>query len=61
MGSMLLDARKKIQRSARAGAVLLGLQAHAHDTVKGQGHEADERMGADAIWEPVMHWRDLDV
>ena len=39
----------------------LGLKAHAHDAVKGKSQEADQRMGADAIWQPMVDGRDLDI
>ena len=61
MGSVLLDPCEKVQSGAWARAVPLGLQAHAHDTVEGQGHEADQRMRTDAIRQSVMNRRDLDV
>ena len=38
-----------------------GLQAHAHDSVHGEGQKADQRMGADTVWQPVVNRRNLDV
>ena len=46
---MALNAFQKIEGGARARAVALGLQAHAHDTVEDVGQEADHGMGADAV------------
>ncbi|TQM89562.1 hypothetical protein BD293_4584 [Roseinatronobacter monicus] len=39
----------------------LGLQAHAHDPVKGKRQKADQRMGADTVGQSVMNRCDLDV
>ena len=60
-GLMAMDAGEQIERGSRAGAVALGLQAHAHDAVEHEGQEADQRMGADAVGQPVVDGRDLDV
>ena len=56
-----LDAGEQFERGAGAGAVALCLQAHAHDAVEHQGEEADQRMGADALWQAVVDRGDLDV
>jgi hypothetical protein len=58
---VLLNALEQIEGGARACAVPLGLQTHPHDTVEHQGEKADQCMGADAIGEPVVNRRDLDV
>ena len=39
----------------------LGLQPHAHNAVKHQRQKADQRMGADAVGQPMMDRRNLDV
>lgn len=36
-------------------------KAHAYDAVEGQGHQTDERMGADAIRQEMLNRGDLDV
>jgi hypothetical protein len=41
--------------------VPFGFQAHAHYAVEGQGQEADERMGADAVRQAMVNRGDLDV
>ena len=61
IGGESLDLGKDLQGSLWARAVPFGFQAHAHDAVEGQGQEADERMGADAIWQAVVNRGDLDV
>ncbi len=60
-GLMPVDAGEEIERSSGAGGVSLGLQAHAHDPIEHEGEEADESMGADAVWQAMMNRRDLDV
>ncbi len=60
-GDMLLNAFQKIESGARACAVPLGFQAHAHDAVEDESQEADHGVGADAIRQTVMHRRNLDV
>jgi hypothetical protein len=60
-GLMPVDAGEEIERRSGAGGVSLGLQAHAHDTVEHQRQEADQCMGADTVWQAMMHRRDLDV
>ncbi len=44
-----------------ACAVALGLQAHAHAAVEGEGQEADQRMRPDSVRQAMMDRRDLDV
>jgi hypothetical protein len=61
VGSMLLDAREEVQGAARAGALFLSLQAHAHDAVEYEGQKADQRVSANAIWQPVVNRRNFDV
>lgn len=56
-----LDTGQQVERGARAGAVPLGLQAHTHDAVEHEGQEADQGVGADAVWQSMVNWRDLDV
>ena len=60
-GRMALDAFKQIECGARACAVTLGLQAHAHDAIEDEREETDHGVSADAIGQPVMHRRDLDI
>ena len=61
LGLVPLDAREQVERGAGAGAVTLGLQPHAHDAVEDQRQKADERVRANAVGQPVVDWRDLDV
>ena len=61
MGGVLLYAREQVKGGARACAVSLGLQAHAHDAVEDEREETDHGVRADAIGQPVMHRRDLDI
>ena len=58
---MPVDAGEEIERRSGAGGVSLGLQAHAHDAIEHQRQEADQCMGADTVWQAMMHRRDLDV
>ena len=37
------------------------LQAHPHHAVEHEGQEADHRVRPDALWQPVVNRRDLDV
>ena len=59
--SVPLDACEQVERGAGASAVAPGLQVQAHDAVEHEGEEADQRMGADAVWEAVVDGRDIDV
>lgn len=56
-----LELGEKFQGGFGACGVTLGLQAHAHDPVKGEGEEADERVRPDAVRQAVVDLRDLDV
>lgn len=56
-----MNAREKIKRCARAGAVPLGFQAHAPNAVEHEGEKADERVGPDAIGKAMINRCDLDV
>jgi hypothetical protein len=56
-----LDLGEKFQGGFGACGVALGLQTHAHDPVKGEGEEADERVRPDAVRQAVVDRRDLDV
>ena len=58
---MFLDARQQIEGGSGARAMTLGLQAHAQDAIEHQRQEADQCMGADTVWQAMMHRRDLDV
>lgn len=60
-GDVLLNALEQIEGCARAGAVPLGFQTHAHDAVEDERQEADQGMGADAIRQAVMDRGDLDI
>ena len=61
MGGVFLDAREQVERGARAGAVASRLQTHPHHAVEHEGQEADHRVCTDALWQPVVNRRDLDV
>lgn len=58
-----LNAFQQIEGVARACAVAVRLQAHAHvhDAVEHEGQKADHRVGTDAIRQTVVNRRDLDV
>ncbi len=56
---MFLNAGQEIE--GWAGGVAFRLQAHAHDAPEHKGQEADQRMGADAVWQAVVDLGDLDV
>ncbi|TQM93951.1 hypothetical protein BD293_2606 [Roseinatronobacter monicus] len=58
---VFVNARQDVEGELRACVMAFGLQAHAHDPVQGEGQKADQRMGADTVWQPVMDRRDLDV
>lgn len=58
---MALYAREHVERGSGACAVPPGFQAHAHDAVENEGQEADQRVRADALGQPMVDWRDLDV
>ncbi|TQM92683.1 hypothetical protein BD293_1298 [Roseinatronobacter monicus] len=58
---MFLNARQDVEGELRTCVMAFGLQAHAHDSVQGEGQKADQRMGADTVWQPVVNRRNLDV
>ena len=58
---VFLNARQDFEGDLRTCVMVFGLQAHAHDPVQGEGQKADQRMGADTVWQPVVNRRDLDV
>ncbi|TQM91523.1 hypothetical protein BD293_0077 [Roseinatronobacter monicus] len=58
---VFLNARQDVEGELRTCVMAFGLQAHAHDSVQGEGQKADQRMGADTVGQSVMNWRDLDV
>lgn len=60
-GDVLLNAPEQIEGGARARAVAVRFQPHAHDAVEDERQEADHRVGTDAIRQAVMNRRDLDV
>lgn len=60
-GHVLVNAFQKIESGTRAYSVTLGFQTHAHDAVKDEGQKADHGMGADAVGQPVVNRRNLDV
>ena len=61
VGGVFLDARQQRERATRACAMALCLQSHAHDAVQDERQEADHRVGADAIGQPMVNRGDLDV
>ena len=61
IGGEPLDLGEDLQGSLWACTVPFGFEAHAHHAVEGQGQEADERMGADAVRQAMVNRGDLDV
>ncbi len=56
----MLDARQVFQRALRPQAGMGRVQARPHHPVQDQRHEADLRVGADALGQTVVHRADLD-
>jgi hypothetical protein len=57
--AMCFWTRNRISTATRARAVPLGFQGR--DAAKGEGQNADQGMGADAVWSSVINRRDLDI
>ena len=60
-GDVLVECCEKIQRAPRARGIAFRFQPQAHDAPEHEGKEADQGMGADAVGQPMMDGRDLDV
>ncbi len=58
---MAMNAGEEIERGTVACSMSLCLQAHAHDAVEHESEKADQRMGADAARQSVVHRGNLDV
>ena len=58
---MAMDASEQVERSAGAGPVTAGLQAHAHHAMEHERQDADQCVGANSLRQPVEHWCDLEI
>lgn len=51
---MALNAGEQVEGGSGACRVAFGFQSHAHDAVEHEGEEADQRMGADTVGQPMV-------